>query len=484
MSQQKELSRYLGLLTPKREGKDEKQAAVDTAREEFRNVPLVWWDVKHHMTDMNAGFQQYAVMGKALNDEATGNPLPVLLNTNAPWSAFLCGSQGSGKSHALSCMLENCLLDHPNIGKNPRPLAGLVFHYDRSQGSDICEAAYLCSKVPTKVLVSASNIGKLKERYGALARQCGTSIEVEALELHVSHLDTERIKLLMAVGKSGEMPLYMNVVKKILREMALETGGMGNFCYTKFTNRLEDAGFSDMQSAPLDQRLNLLESFVDVQPRDSITRVQGKTVRKKNIRNRNRTKADPDIFATKPGTLTIIDLTDSVVDEDSACALFDICLSIFLSQTACGKIIALDEAHNYMGERSVAAENFTERLLKSIREQRHQGARVVIATQEPSINTRLIDLCNITMVHRCTSPAWYSVLKNHLAALRGQDTQDVFDTIVQLKTGESLLFCPTAAIGIDTMSHKIVSMNTEYVKFRTRSRVTADGGRSKLADGN
>ncbi|KAI0568538.1 hypothetical protein Alg215_12127, partial [Pyrenophora tritici-repentis] len=110
-------------------------------------------------------------------------------------------------------------------------------------------------------------------------------------------------------------------------------------------------------------------------------------------------------------------LTDPVIDADSACVLFDICLSVFIQQTQCGKIVALDEAHNYMTEGSGAAKAFTEKLLRTVREQRHQAVRVVIATQEPSINTQLLDLCSITMVHRCTSPAWFNVLKRHVAAL-------------------------------------------------------------------
>lgn len=31
----------------------------------------------------------------------------LFLNINAPWSAFICGSQGSGKSHTLSCIIES-----------------------------------------------------------------------------------------------------------------------------------------------------------------------------------------------------------------------------------------------------------------------------------------------------------------------------------------------------------------------------------------
>lgn len=266
--------------------------------------------------------------------------------------------------------------------------------------------------------------------------------------------------------------------------MAINNGGVDGFDYEHFISELQKAGFSDMQSGPLEQRLDLLEAFVDIKPRDKIVKVQGKTKIHKSVRNPNRSKADKNLFSSKPGTLTIVDLTDPHVDEDSVCALFDICLAVFISQTTCGKIIALDEAHNYMGEDNAATANFTERLLKSIREQRHQGARVVIATQEPSINTRLLDLCNITMVHRCTSPAWYEVLKQHLAALKGQDHQKVFEQIARLKTGECLLFCPTAAVGVDEKEHKIRTMDTDYYKFRTRRRITEDGGKSKLADGS
>jgi hypothetical protein len=241
-----------------------------------------------------------------------------------------------------------------------------------------------------------------------------------------------------------------------------------------------------MQNGPLNMRLDLLESYVDVPPRPVIVQRSGKNKQASPATQKMYTprqlKDQPDFLQGKPGTLTIVDLTDPVVDPDAACVLFDICLSIFVSLTSCGKIIALDEAHNYMGETNAAAAQFTERLLKTIREQRHQGARVVIATQEPSVNPRLLDLCNITMGHRCTSPAWFTVLKAHIAALRGVDDQTVFEQIVRLKVGESLLFCPTAATAME--KNKIVSMDTDFVNFRTRSRLTADGGKSTLADGS
>jgi hypothetical protein len=196
--------------------------ATGSSSEEMKIAPLIWWDVKSYLSkdslinapqsDRNTGLQQYAVLGHVPDEiKASTDFKPVLLNTNSPWSAFLCGSQGSGKSHALSCMLENCLLQDARIGKTPKPLAGVVFHYDSYSGSGVCEAAYLCSSVKTTVLVSESNFERLKLEYQEMATRHGGTIKVEKLKLLPRHLDTERVKRLMAVGKDGDLPLYMHV---------------------------------------------------------------------------------------------------------------------------------------------------------------------------------------------------------------------------------------------------------------------------------
>lgn len=83
-------------------------------------------------------------------------------NVSAPTSTFICGSQGSGKSHTLSTLLENCLIPS-KANKLIHPLAGLVFHYDTfisDTGGMPCEAAYLSSHpaVKVQVLCAPSNI--------------------------------------------------------------------------------------------------------------------------------------------------------------------------------------------------------------------------------------------------------------------------------------------------------------------------------------
>lgn len=141
----------------------------------------------------------------------------LFLNINTPWSAFICGQQGSGKSHTLSCILENALLQDYGLGELPKKLAAMVFHYDKLTGassSQVCEAAYLCSRgIPVNVLVSSSNYYNMKELYKLpkLPKSVKRPV-VGALALESKHLNIERMKKLMAIDSSeGVQPLYSQV---------------------------------------------------------------------------------------------------------------------------------------------------------------------------------------------------------------------------------------------------------------------------------
>ncbi|KDN67716.1 hypothetical protein CSUB01_12377 [Colletotrichum sublineola] len=74
-------------------------------------------------------------------------------NVTCPSSVFICGSQGSGKSNTLACLLENCLIPS-KLGNLLKPLAGIVFHFDSfvsDAGGLLCEAAFLASDNETLV---------------------------------------------------------------------------------------------------------------------------------------------------------------------------------------------------------------------------------------------------------------------------------------------------------------------------------------------
>ena len=154
-------------------------------------------------------------------DEPKSIPGPednrLFVNMNAPWSAFICGSQGSGKSHTLSCMLEAALLRR-QPGELHHPLSAMVFHYDKFNGcssSQICEAAYLSSsEIPVKVLVSPSNYNTMKRAYENMPGLSPNAKKpvVKPLVLFEKQLNLERMMTLMAAGeKDGETPLYIKV---------------------------------------------------------------------------------------------------------------------------------------------------------------------------------------------------------------------------------------------------------------------------------
>jgi len=136
----------------------------------------------------------------------------------------------------------------------------------------------------------------------------------------------------------------------------------------------------------------------------------------------------------------------------------------------------------------------------------------MIATQEPTMSPALLDLCNVTIVHRFTSPAWFAAIRKHIAGAsigdygepRSVFSDQLFQQIVKLKTGEALVFCPTAILdavwggsgsssttyseadgdsdsGVEINAQCVSQLGPRYFNLRVRKRVTADGGRSQLS---
>ena len=120
---------------------------------------------------------------------------------------------------------------------------------------------------------------------------------------------------------------------KILREMARSNQGRETFNYNEFKRKIEDEEFVRGQTRPLQMRLDVLESFFE--PGTVVTK--GHTKPQKSI---------SDVWQFEKGSLTIVDLSCPFVGPDDACALFNICVSLFLKDRAhAGRMIALDEAH-------------------------------------------------------------------------------------------------------------------------------------------
>ncbi|KAG6001544.1 hypothetical protein E4U21_004101 [Claviceps maximensis] len=527
--------------------------AKDLDDREIINTPIFTEAVRRHVDGQNAPskliFSQYGLLGgevaklRELSSKSSSSSsssssavsdltdvdirpedAPFLhYNVTAPSSTFICGSQGSGKSHTLSCLLENCLLAS-EANTLPKPLTAIVFHYDAfssDANGQPCEAAHLSSNpdVSVRVLCAPTNVAQIRSTYAHLK-----NVKVQELRLSQRNLNTRRMLDLMAVSsvQGGGMPLYFHVLTRILKDMRIKQQQQqtaGHFDYRAFKQALTSERFSKDQTGPLMQRLETLESFLaqeHVGTRGSVAA----------FRDGHNGQGDTaTVWEGKAGQLTIVDLSCPCVTAESACALFNICLGLFLEQnTKTGRVVALDEAHKYMTD-SAESQALTESLLATIRLQRHLGARVIIATQEPTISPKLLDLCSVTIVHRFTSPDWLQSLKRHLAAAQpglvslsssassppsssssqssehgasnaerhnGSDTLTaLFARIVALRQGEALLFCPSALVGIlrgvDTQNGADSSHDgfADWAKSQSDAIVGAhDGGQSFLDDGS
>ncbi|KAI1098362.1 hypothetical protein F4804DRAFT_324981 [Jackrogersella minutella] len=498
--------------------------------DEIMSAPLFTYPVLKHAESLAVGpsrtpFAQYALLagdaGRLINNSEE-DPR-IFYNVTTPSSTFICGSQGSGKSHTLSCMLENCLIPTSRLGRLPSPLTGIVFHYDTfisDSGGMPCEAAYLSTDpcVKVRVLCSPTNITTIKDTYKHLE-----NVKVEELRLEESYLNTKRMLELMAFGDRNQ-PLYMHVIQRILREMRItQQGTRSAFKYTEFIQKLKGEQLTPDQMRPLQQRLDTLESFMVPEQVDFRAQLAAISLKSRKPAKYT-TKLGGTDWTPRSGELLIVDLSCPCITPNMACSLFNICLSIFLEQKSrIGRVVALDEAHKYMGE-TAECETLTNNLLSVIRLQRHLGARIIISTQEPTISPKLLDLCSITIVHRFNSPDWLRVLTKHLAGIStaskvarrlddmnhdndnelgaidgvsgihgiGISSSDpileLFSRIVKLKTGEALVFAPSAITGFENQCpqagevscvHKRLAHNVMSVVVR--GRITLDGGQSIMA---
>ncbi|KAG1732028.1 uncharacterized protein EDB91DRAFT_1251964 [Suillus paluster] len=465
---------------------------------ELKTAPLITREAY-----VTAGYKknstQYGVMGEVLSIHSKSSAyVPVdprlYINTNAPFSAVVCGVQGSGKSHTVSVLLENMLIPKlREIGSLQQPLAGLVLHFgEGGAGSLPSEAAWV--GVPTtegvrtpkvRVFVSRSSLNTMKAVYAPL----GKNVDVVPLLFNETELDAQAFLSMMAVGSSDSAPLYIQIVLSILRDLG-ET-----FTYGKFMMRLEGAkgNFNPAQIAGLEQRLALLNSFMEP------NRPEPTAFGSKSYANISRPRSN--VTAPKStrrrfgaGELTIVDLSDPFIDPGSACGLFEIVTRLFVrAEVETGKVLVVDEAHKYLStNRGVAG--LTKALLTLTREQRHLGMRVIISTQEPTVVPPvLLDLCSVAIMHRFSSPAWWDHLARHISA--DVSIEEAFDTVVKLQTGQAIILAPsglgvfpedaeirgaTRIKGHTAPVLKLTQFGRRYIIMKTRARVTKDGGRSVL----
>jgi DNA helicase HerA-like ATPase len=127
------------------------------------------------------------------------------------------------------------------------------------------------------------------------------------------------------------------------------------------------------------------------------------------------------------------------------------------------------------------AKTLMSHLKTIIRQQRHFGTRMIVSTQEPGLLADLIALSSVTIMHRFTSPQWFSALQKHIP-MDVIDHGKLMGKIENLRTGAALVYSPNAVLDIDD-DGGLVKSNNRLLETHIRRRVTADGGQSILSVG-
>lgn len=124
--------RYYSLLKGKGSKRDSDSAQKRLNRD-ISHAPLLSGDVlERYTSNPECTYElipQYGLLGCRDEEDPTLPPSQVFLNTNAPFSTFVCGVQGSGKSHTTACIIENAVIPSETLGELKQPMSTLVFSY-------------------------------------------------------------------------------------------------------------------------------------------------------------------------------------------------------------------------------------------------------------------------------------------------------------------------------------------------------------------
>ncbi len=370
----------------------------------------------------------------------------VALDLNQTQTISLFGVQGGGKSYTLGSIIEMATMPIPGVNLLPQPLATVVFHYSQTQDY---KPEFTSLNKPND---DSDSISVLMEKYGAIPQALDNivlftpeaklearkaeypDIEVRPLKFSSSELQAGHWRFLMgAVGNQATYIRRLNQIMRSMREnMTLET----------LRSAVENAGFSDSLRDLAMMRLDLASAYIDDTARVS------------------------DVI--KPGRLVIVDLRDEFIEKDEALGLFVVLLQLFSDATDRGhffnKLVVFDEAHKY-----IESPNLVEGLISVVREMRHKGTSVLVASQDPpSVPVALIELSTQIILHRFNSPTWLKHIQKANAALSGLQS----DHLARLKPGEAFVW---SAKTTDR------SFSNEAVKVVCRPRITLHGGDTKTA---
>lgn len=384
---------------------------------------------------------QFGILG-----EAHGRSIALDLDETHTVSLF--GVQGGGKSYTLGSIIESATIPTPPLNRLISPLATIVFHYSATQdyapeftsmvapNDDPAARARLWDTFGVEprglsdvvLLVPCDQCEKRRAEYPGL--------DVRPLVFSSAELQATHWRFLM--GAVGNQATYIRQLTRIMRnhrdDLQMDT----------IRAAVEGSGLAEHLKQLALQRLDLASDYID----DS-TRLG-------------------DVVL--PGRLIIVDLRDELIEKDEALGLFVVMMQLFADAHGeagrFNKLVVFDEAHKY-----IDSPDLVKGLVESVREMRHKGMSVLVASQDPpSVPVSLIELSDHIIVHKFTSPAWLKHLQKANAAL----STVTADRLAELKPGEAYLWAGKSTDPVFTQ---------RMVKIRTRPRLTRHGGATRTATG-
>jgi DNA phosphorothioation-dependent restriction protein DptH len=383
---------------------------------------------------------QYGIIG-----EVAGRKVALDLNQTHTISLF--GVQGGGKSYTLGSIVEMTCMPIDRINVLPSPLATVIFHYSPTQDY---RPEFTSMVEPNS---EAEQIAALRERYGAgpqaikdvvllvsagkLAERKAEypGITVHPISFTAAELKAAHWKFLM--GAVGSQSMYLRQVNLIMRKLR------ESLTLESILQAVEESALSDHLKDLARTRLEFAAEYInDEGPRLT------------------------DIIM--PGRLVIVDLRDEFIDKDEALGLFVVLLQIFSEATLEGrtfnKLVVFDEAHKY-----IESPDLVTGLVEIVREMRHRGTSILIASQDPpSVPVALIELSTQMVLHKFNSPSWLKHLQKANASLSELSA----DKMSHLSAGEAYVWSSKATDD---------SFTRGAVKIKCRPRVTQHGGGTKTA---
>lgn len=285
----------------------------------------------------------------------------------------------------------------PQLNHLPNPAATILFHYSstmdyapeftsmaaantESQQLQVLRERYGVEPQALEDLILLVPADKLEER-----RLEYPMLEVRPLKFSSSELQASHWRFLM--GAVGNNSVYIQQVNRIMKQMRNEIALEG------LRKAIAASSLADGLKDLANQRLDLASEFIDDQ-----------------------NELGPVL---RPGRLLIVDLRDEFLEKDQALGLFVVLMQIFAEVSFNGhsfnKLVVFDEAHKYVKNPELVSG-----LVESVREMRHKGTTILVASQDPpSVPPQLIELSSQIILHRFNSPAWLKHIQKTNAALSG-----------------------------------------------------------------